>query len=72
MRKTMIMPIVFGTLTILVAVGYALIITLIPIPLFVKIIIALILTALIIAMIYVLIQRNKELKQEESIDISKY
>lgn len=72
MHKSMIMPIVFGTLVMLFAAGYAVIFFIIPVPVFVKVIVALILTALAAAMIYVLIQRNRELKQEDSIDISKY
>lgn len=72
MHKSMVMPIVFGTLAVLFAAGYAAIFFIIPVPVFVKVIVALILTALAAAMIYVLVQRNRELKQEDSIDISKY
>lgn len=72
MRKAMIMPIFFGLIVIGAAAGYTVIFFIAPIPLIFKIIIAVAETALAVAMIYILIQRNREIKEEEHIDLSKY
>lgn len=72
LRKTMIMPILFGVIIILVALGYGAIFIYLPIPIIFKIVIAIVETSIAGAMVYVLIQRNKELKEEEKDDLSKY
>lgn len=68
----MIMPVVFSTLFVLCVAAYALIFFIIELPLLVKIIIILVITGVAVTMIYVLIQRNNELKEEEKNDFSKY
>lgn len=71
-KKAMIMPVVFSTLFVLCVAAYALIFFIIELPLLVKIIIILVITGVAVTMIYVLIQRNNELKEEEKNDFSKY
>lgn len=72
MKKTMIAPILFAFLTMVVVIGYAAIFLYLPFPMVVKVIIALIVLALVVAMGYVLVQRNKELDEEERDDFGKY
>jgi heme A synthase len=68
----MIAPIIFGVLVVLVASGYVAVILLFPVPLVVKILAGLVIVALGAAMAYVLVQRNREMKEEDKIDLSKY
>lgn len=68
----MIMPIIFATLLVVCVSLYALIFFIIELPLLVKIIIILVIAGVAVTMIYLLIQRNNELKEEEEHDISKY
>lgn len=72
MKKAMIMPIIFATLLVVCVSLYALIFFIIELPLLVKIIIILVIAGVAVTMIYLLIQRNNELKEEEEHDISKY
>ena len=72
MKKVMIVPIVFAILTMLVVIGYAAIFFLAPIPMIIKIGIALLVVVLIGAMGYVVMERNRELAKEEKDDFSKY
>jgi len=71
-KKAMIMPIIFSALFVLVIALYSLIFFIINIPLFVKVIIFIVITGIAATMIYLLLQRNRELKEEEENDISKY
>ncbi len=72
MRKKMIMPVVFGVLFVMVLIGYGMLFFLVPIPIFVKLVIGLIIILIAASMFYVLIQRNRELREEEKDDLSKY
>lgn len=68
----MIAPIIFAFLSIAVVIGYAAVFLYLPIPMVLKVIIALIVLAVIVAMGYVLVQRGKELEEEDQDDFSKY
>lgn len=68
----MIAPIIFAFLTIVVVIGYAAVFLYLPIPMVFKVLIALIVLAVVVAMGYVLIQRGKELQEEERDDFGKY
>ena len=68
----MIMPIVFSIVFVCAIGLYSLIFFLLHIPIFVKVIIAFVIIGFAIVMVYLLIQRNKELKEEEENDFSKY
>ena len=72
MKKAMIAPIIFAVLTMVFVVGYAAVFLWIPLPLVVKIGIALIVLALIVAMGYVVVERSREIEKEEQDDFSKY
>jgi len=72
MRTSMVMPLVFGVIFIIIIAAYALLLFLIPLPLFIKLLIGLVVLGIASAMVYVLIQRSRELKEEEKIDLSKY
>jgi membrane protein implicated in regulation of membrane protease activity len=72
MKKAMIMPIVFSVIFVCMVGLYSLIFFIIKIPLLIKIIVFLIITGLAATMIYLLLQRNRELKEEEENDFSKY
>lgn len=68
----MIAPIFFGLLTILAIAGYAVVFLWLPIPFFFKILIGAGVAALAGAMIYVLIQRTREMEEEDKDDLGKY
>ena len=72
MKKAMIAPIIFGVLVVLVASGYVGVILLFPVPLVVKVLAGAVIVTLGAAMAYVLVQRNREMKEEDKIDLSKY
>jgi Kef-type K+ transport system membrane component KefB len=72
MDKRMIVPALFGILFIVAVAAYASLFLLIPFPPVVKLIIGLVVAALAISMGYLIIQRNRELKEEDKDDLSKY
>jgi heme A synthase len=72
MRKTMIAPILFAFLTLAAVIGYAAIFLYLPLPMVLKVLIALVVLALVVAMGYVLVQRSRELEEEERDDFGKY
>jgi hypothetical protein len=72
MDKRIIAPAIFGTLALLVGAAYASVFLIFPIPLFFKVIIAAGILTLAGAMVYVIIQRKKELKEEDTDDLGKY
>ncbi len=72
MKKEMIMPSVFGGLFILVVLGYGAIFLYVPIPLLVKLVIGALVIIIAMAMLYVILQRNRELEEEKKDDLSKY
>ena len=51
---------------------YSLIFFVIEMPLLIKMVIFLVITGVAVTMVYLLIQRNRELQEEEDDDISKY
>jgi heme A synthase len=72
MKKAMIAPIIFAVLTMVCVLGYAAVFLWIPLPLVVKVGIALVVLALIVAMAYVVVERSREIDKEEYDDLSKY
>ncbi len=72
MDRRIILPALFGILTIAAIAAYASVFLILPLPIFVKFIIAALFTAIAAAMAYVIVQRTKELKEEDKNDIGKY
>ncbi len=72
MNREMVMPIVFGVIIIALAAGYALLLILVPLPMIIKVLAALMLVITAALMIYVLIERNREINEESKDDLSKY
>ena len=72
MDKRMIAPTIFAALALLAGAAYASIFLIIPIPVFFKLVVAAVILSVTGAMIYVIIQRKKELKEEDKDDLSKY
>lgn len=72
MDKRIIVPALFGLLTLGVIGGYASLFLIIPLPLAVKIAVGAAVAALAAAMVYVIIQRSRELKEEDKDDLGKY
>jgi heme A synthase len=72
MDRRIILPALFGILTIAAAAAYASVFLILPLPAAVKVIIAALFTAIAAAMAYVIVQRTKELKEEDKDDIGKY
>ncbi|MCF7915684.1 MAG: hypothetical protein K9L66_11000 [Spirochaetaceae bacterium] len=72
LQKGIIVPALFGVLFLILCAGYAAVFFIVPIPLLFKLIIAVGLTALAVAMVFVIIQRNKEIQEEKKDDLSKY
>ena len=72
MKKAMIMPIIFSLLFVVCVSLYSLIFFVIEMPLLIKMVIFLVITGVAVTMVYLLIQRNRELQEEEDDDISKY
>ncbi len=68
----MLMPILFGLLFIATISAYASIFIIVPFPLFIKVIIGLIVAAFAVAMVYLIVQRSKEIKKEDMDDLGKY
>lgn len=68
----MIAPIFFGLLTVLAIAGYAAVFLWLPIPFFFKILIGGAVAALAGTMIYALIQRKREMEEEDKDDFGKY
>ncbi|TVQ28462.1 MAG: hypothetical protein EA383_00445 [Spirochaetaceae bacterium] len=72
MDTRMIAPGFFALLAILILAGYAAVFLLVPIPLWIKVLFGLILGSFMAAIVYVLVQRARELKEEDKDDLSKY
>ncbi len=72
MKKKMIAPILFAFLTIVFILGYAAIFLYLPIPMVFKVVVALVVLSLVVTLGYLLMQRNKELEEEEKDDLGKY
>ena len=64
MDKRMVLPLIFGLLVVAAIGAYAWLFLILPIPVVFKLLIGAVVVALTAAMIYVIIQRNQELKQE--------
>lgn len=72
LQRGIIVPALFGLLFLIISAAYGAVFFIMPIPLFFKLIIALGLSALSVAMVFVIIQRNKEIQEEKKDDLSKY
>ena len=72
MDKRIIAPAIFAALTLLFGAAYASVFLILPIPLFFKLIVAAGILTVAGAMVYVIIQRKKELKEEDKDDLGKY
>jgi len=72
MKKEMILPAVFSIIFLILIGLYAAIFFILQLPIFVKVLIAIFLLLLCGVMIYLLIERNKEIDEEKENDISKY
>lgn len=72
MDKRIIAPAIFGVLAILFGAAYASVFLIFPIPLFFKLIIAAGILIIAGAMVHVIIQRKRELKEEDKDDLGKY
>ena len=72
MDRRIILPALFGVLTVVVIAAYASVFLILPLPAVVKFAVAALFTAIAAAMAYVIIQRTKELKEEDKDDIGKY
>lgn len=72
MEKRIIAPAIFALLTLLMGAAYASVFLILPIPLFFKLIVAAGILIVAGAMVYVIIQRKKELKEEDKDDLGKY
>jgi len=65
-------PALFGILTVAAAAAYASVFLILPLPAAVKVVVATLFTAIAAAMAYVIVQRTRELKEEDKDDIGKY
>ena len=72
MDTRMIAPGLFALLVILFLSGYVAVFLLVPIPLWIKLLFGLILASFMAAIVYVLVQRARELKEEDKDDLGKY
>lgn len=72
MRREMILPVVFTVIFLIMTGLYAAIFFILELPVIVKIIIAALLLLLCAVMVYLLLERNKEIQEEKDNDISKY
>lgn len=72
MDTRLIAPGLFALLVILVFAGYTAIFLLVPIPAWVKLLFGLILVSLVSVVVFVFVQRTRELKEEDKDDLSKY
>jgi len=70
--KKLILPFIFALVFIAIVIVYAITIISIPAPLFIKWVVGALILVSAPTMVYVFIQRAKELKEEEKDDISKY
>ena len=68
MDKRLIAPAIFGTLAILFGAAYASVFLILPIPLFFKLMVAAGILTVAGAMVHVIIQRKRELKEEDKDD----
>jgi pilus assembly protein TadC len=72
MDKRIIAPAIFAGLAVLIGTAYASVFLILPIPLFFKVIVAAGILTVAGAMVYVIIQRKRELKEEDKDDLGKY
>jgi len=70
--KRIIVPAFFGVLVLAVSAAYASIFLWLPLPFLVKGIVCVGIAALAVAMAYVIVQRNRELKKEDERDFNDY
>lgn len=72
MDTRLIAPGFFALLVILAFAGYTAIFLLVPIPVWVKLLFGLILASLVSVVVFVFVQRTRELKEEDKDDLGKY
>lgn len=72
LQRGIIIPAMCGLLFLIISAAYGAVFFIMPIPLLFKLIIALGLAALAATMVFVVIQRNKEIQEEQKDDLSKY
>jgi len=68
----MVAPAFFALLVVLFLSAYAALFLLVPIPVWIKLLFGLVLGAFIAVMVYVFVQRARELKTEDKDDLGKY
>jgi len=72
LQRGIIVPALFGLLFLIISAAYGAVFFILPIPLLFMLVIGLGLAALAVAMVFVVIQRNKEIQEEKKDDLSKY
>ena len=72
MKETMTLPILFGIIFIVLVGCYGAVFFIIPIPLVFKLVVGVVMTVIAGAMVYVIIERKREMQEEDKDDISKY
>jgi len=72
MKKEVILTVIFGILALVFIIIYAFSFFITNIPLMIKLLIFAVLLTVFSAMVYVIIQRINEIKQEGKDDLSKY
>lgn len=71
-QRGIVLPALFALLFVVIAAAYGAVFLILPIPQMFKIIIAVAVGAIAVAMVYVVIQRNREIREEGKDDLSKY
>ncbi len=72
MDRRLIAPIFFGLVAVAVSAGYATLFFILPIPGFLKVLIGVAIAAIAVTMLYVLVERKKEMEEEDKDDLGKY
>ena len=71
-QRRIILPALFALLFVVLIAAYGAVFVILPIPRIFKLIIAVAVGAIAAAMAYVVIQRNREIREEGKDDLSKY
>ena len=72
MKETMTLPILFGIIFIVLVGCYGAVFFIIQIPLVFKLVVGVVMTVIAGTMVYVIIERKREMQEEDKDDISKY
>ena len=70
--RNILVPAIFAFVCILFLLGYLLLLWLVPMPVFIKVLAGFVFIGLSAALLYVLVHRYKEIKEESKDDISNY